>query len=103
MAAVQNLKSRWAAVATPMTPVSAASPLQAAVKPTSHSTPISHGQTLFPSTPTSAAVRAEKSSGSMTPQKVSSQQTPKSAGSLKTLSGFNTPRTPNSNLSLVSC
>ncbi|KAF6023544.1 hypothetical protein EB796_018141 [Bugula neritina] len=94
MSAVQNLKSRWAAVATPLTPASTPThvPQQAAVKPTTYESPFNSGITAMPTTPTFK---------SLTPQKNPSlvhHTTPKSSRALKTPPNFSTPRTPNSSL-----
>lgn len=108
MGAVQNLKSRWTALATPMTPTAAPPPLQqATIKPTSYSTPLNPTTIVQPSTPTLKSGKPVRPvhSGSTTPQKnipAYNNTTPKSANSIKTPPCLNTPRTPNSSLSSVS-
>lgn len=106
MAAVQGLKSRWAAVATPMPPAAALPPQlppqQAAIRPTAHSTPMTSEMT--PSTPTQKLGSRASGDGclmAITPQKNTSihhNTTPRSASNKRAHPGFSTPRTPNSSL-----
>ncbi|XP_067946907.1 mucin-2-like [Watersipora subatra] len=102
MSAVQNLKSRWASVATPLTPVATPpSVQQATIKPTSYSTPMKQVPAGLPSTPTVG--RSPASLDSTTPLKsmpISDNVTPKSESSITVHSAFNTPRTPNSSFLL---
>lgn len=104
MSAVQNLKSRWPAVTTPMTPAATppSMPQQVAVRPTTHCTPLRNaGPNVVLSTPNNKSITPIKGRlGALTPQKTCKSM-PYSASMMKGPTGFSTPRTPNSSLSSV--
>lgn len=100
MCAVQNLKSRCAAVAVPMTPV--ATPQHATIRPTAHATPA-----RTPSTPKSLTPHKSHSAPGMTTPQMSGiaaykNSTPKSSQMRKPPPMFSTPRTPISSQASVS-
>ena len=102
MSAVQNLKSRCAAVAVPMTP--AATPQHAAIRPTAHTTPARNPST--PKSLTPLKPLCAPAAGMTTPQMggtaAYNNSTPRSAEMRKPPPLFNTPRTPISSQTCVS-